>query len=122
MNESGEQRPREPRLWIRLNQIVSQQPPESTRPVTTRPGKWIEVRGYVRYPGEENRHTGPETEWSFWESRDLDLSPIYSGDQVDRVYVEPGHEHAGRLREAGDTADSGTPFAVTVAEGPPGPS
>ena len=105
-----------PRLWLRLKETVAQKPPDSYRGVTHRAREWVEIRGYVRRPGEENPYSAPETQWSFWGSHDIDLSPIFSEDQVESVYVEPGHPYAAVLRDAADT-EAG--FSVTVAEAPP---
>ena len=103
-----------PRLWIKLREAVSQTTPELWGKSVRHPGgEWIEVRGYVGYPGEVN-HGQESKQWSFWESYDVDLSPIFDGAAVDRVYVEPGHEHAARLRD-----DPEAPFEVVVAEGLP---
>lgn len=107
---------RRPRMWIRLKEHVAQKPPDSYRGVTHRAGEWVEIRGYVRHPGEENPYSSAETEWSFWGSYDVDLSPIFKQDQVESVYVEPGHAYAALLRDAEDK-EAG--FSVTVAEGPP---
>lgn len=108
---TGEERPR---LWIKLRRVVSQTAPELWGRTVSHPGgEWIEIRGYVGYPGEVN-HSRENAAWSFWESHDIDLSPIFGQEDVERVYVEPGHRHAEQLRRAGDA-----PFGVVVAEGPP---
>jgi hypothetical protein len=100
-------------MWVKLRRAVSQQPPDARRPVVTRPDRWVEIRGFVGYPGEVD-HGHEAAGWSFWENHDVDLSPIYEQDEVERVCVEPGHEHAERLR-----SDGRAPFEVVVAEGPP---
>lgn len=105
------------RIWIKLHRPVSQTAPELFgRSVTHPGGEWIEIRGYVGHPGEVN-HGDESTEWSFWQSHDVDLSPIFDQEDVERVYVEPGHPFAAKLREAAKPEDR--PFDVAVAEGPP---
>lgn len=109
--------PAEPRIWVRLGRPVSQTAPELFGRAVTHPGgQWIEIRGPVGYPGEENLHGQQQEEWSFWQSGDIDLAPIFDGDDVERVYVEPGHPLAHKLKDA---SRGESPFEVTVAEGPP---
>lgn len=93
---------------------MSQTAPELFGRTVTHPGgEWIEVRGYVSYPGEVN-HGWENAAWVFWGNHDVDLSPIWEQGDVERAYVEPGHRHAERLR-----SDTEAPFEVVVAEGPP---
>ena len=105
------------RIWIRLSRIVSQSPPELFgRSIRHYPEEWIELRGTVCYPGEEMGFGIRQDEWSFWENRDIDLAPIFGEEDVERVYVEPGHPLTQKLRDA---ASGPAHFTVTVAEGPP---
>ena len=66
---------------------------------------------------ERKESLQPETEWSFWGSHDIDLSPIFKENPVKKAYVEPGHPYAAKLPDA---ADAGASFTVTIAEGPSG--
>lgn len=109
--------PQRPRLWIKLAESVAQKPADSYRGVTHRAGECVEISGYVRYPGEKNPYSAPETEWSFWGSHDIDLSPIFKENPVKKAYVESGHPYAAKLRDA---ADAGASFTMTIAKGPSG--